>query len=159
MFRQLFETQESRKLIGFDVFGKFPTTSYEHDLLPRQSFVNNAGDSSITKENLIECLRLKNADGNVTLIEGDINKVLPEYCEANPQLRIALLNLDTDIYEPAVTILKHLWPRIVTGGVLLLDDYGVFPGETKAVDEYFFSNPQTIEKLPFAATPSFIVKR
>jgi hypothetical protein len=159
MFRELFETGESRRLIGFDVFGQFPETRHESDLGPRQRFVDSAGELSITKDGLLECLRLKNCDGNVTLVEGDITKVLPEFCATNPQLRIALLNLDTDIYEPAVTILEQLWPRIVTGGILLLDDYGVFPGETKAVDDYFQHDPQTIEKLPFAATPSFIVKR
>ena len=71
------------------------------------------------------------------LIEGDITETIPSYVKANPELKISLLNLDTDIYEPAVTILEHLYPKITKGGILMLDDYGTHPGETKAVDEYF----------------------
>jgi len=32
--------------------------------------------------------------------------------------------------------MTHLYPRIVRGGVLLLDDYGYWKGSRKAVDEY-----------------------
>ena len=85
-------------------------------------------------------------------------KTVPEYLNKNPHLKISLLNLDTDLYEPAVIILKYLWPRIVKGGVLILDDYGVFPGETKAVDEYFKGKNIKIMKFPFAMTPCYIVK-
>jgi hypothetical protein len=71
---------------------------------------------------------------------------------------ISLLNLDTDIYEPAVVILEHLWPRIVPGGILVLDDYAVFPGETKAVNDFFAGKNVAICKFPFASTPCYIVK-
>jgi hypothetical protein len=30
----------------------------------------------------------------------------------------------------------HLFPRLVSGGVLLLDDYGHWEGQRTAVDEY-----------------------
>ena len=69
------------------------------------------------------------------------------------------LNLDTDIYEPAVTILDTLYPRIVKGGILILDDYKVFPGETKAVNEYFKGKKIKIEKFPFSSTPHYIIKK
>ena len=40
---------------------------------------------------------------------------------------------------------------------MLLDNYNVFPGETKAVDEYF--GPKIdIRTLDLCKTPSFIVK-
>lgn len=44
-------------------------------------------------------------------------------------------------------------------GVLLLDDYGVFPGETRAVDEYFSGQDVQIQKFPYAMIPCFIVKQ
>ncbi len=31
MFRHLFESEETRSLIGFDIFGKFPETDFEAD--------------------------------------------------------------------------------------------------------------------------------
>jgi O-methyltransferase len=51
--------------------------------------------------------------------------------------RIALLRLDTDWYESTLHELVHLYPRLVPGGVLVLDDYGHWPGARQAVDEYF----------------------
>ena len=73
-------------------------------------------------------------------------------------MKISLLNLDVDIYAPSVTILKSLWPRIVKGGVIILDDYGKFTGETNAVDEFFKGKNVSIKKFPFAQFPSYIVK-
>lgn len=92
------------------------------------------------------------------LIKGDITLTVPDYLKSHPELKISLLNLDTDIYEPAVTILENLYPRLVNGGILIIDDYGVFPGETKAVDEYFQNKNVIIRKFSFAKTPSYIIK-
>jgi hypothetical protein len=42
------------------------------------------------------------------------------------------LNLDADVYEPSVAVLEYLYPKIkTTGGVLILDDYGVSPVKQK----------------------------
>ena len=54
---------------------------------------------------------------------------------------IALLRLDTDWYESTVHELVHLFPRLVPGGVLIIDDYGYWQGCRKAVDEYFRDSP------------------
>ncbi|MCA9161780.1 MAG: class I SAM-dependent methyltransferase [Planctomycetales bacterium] len=70
-------------------------------------------------------------------IAGDVLKTLPT--EAPQQ--IALLRLDTDFYESTKHSLACLYPRLVTGGVLLLDDYGWWRGARRAVDEYFDEHP------------------
>ena len=54
---------------------------------------------------------------------------------------IALLRLDTDWYESTLHELVHLFPRLVPGGVLIVDDYGYWQGCRKAVDEYFRDAP------------------
>jgi len=51
--------------------------------------------------------------------------------------KISLLRLDTDWYESTKIELEILWPRLVPGGVLILDDYDYWKGSKKAVDEYF----------------------
>jgi hypothetical protein len=53
--------------------------------------------------------------------------------------KIALLRLDTDFYSSTKHEMEQLFPRIVEGGVLLIDDYGHFQGARKAVDEYISS--------------------
>jgi hypothetical protein len=158
-FRDLMGNSFSKKIIGFDIFGKFPETKFIDDINPRKKFIANAGEESISQEQLFQVLKHKNIDQNIELIAGDIVKTVPDYLNKNPELKISLLNLDTDIYEPAVVILENLFPRIVTGGILILDDYGVFPGETKAVDKYFADRSVEIKKFPFCMTPCYIVKQ
>ena len=51
--------------------------------------------------------------------------------------KISLLRLDTDLYESTKVELNILYPLLVENGVLIIDDYGDFPGCRKAVDEYF----------------------
>lgn len=158
MFREIFNNPYSKKIIGFDTFGKFPETSFKDDIKARTQFIDSAGSDSISKEQLLQILNNKEINKNVDLIEGDIVETVPAYVKANPELKISLLNLDTDIYEPAVTILEHLYPKITKGGILMLDDYGTHPGETKAVDEFFHNKNIEIKKFSFAMTPSYIVK-
>jgi len=157
-FRELLGSTYSKRIVGFDTFGTFPETLYGSDVAVRERFVQAAGDESIGAGQLERVLEHQGTNRNVELIPGDITETVPDYVEAHPELRISLLNLDTDIYEPARVILEHLYPRIVPGGLLVLDDYGTFPGETDAVDEYFEGAGMKIEKLPLAMTPCFIRK-
>jgi hypothetical protein len=158
MMRELFGNSSSKKIIGFDAFGKFPNTKFHSDQKHRKNFIESSGEEGISKIQMIQVLKNKKTSNNVELIKGDITKTVPKYLKIHPELKISLLNLDTDIYEPAVTILENLYPRLVKGGVLILDDYGTFPGETKAVDDYFDGKNVEIKKFPFATTPSFIIK-
>lgn len=50
---------------------------------------------------------------------------------------IALLRLDTDWYKSTKRELEVLFPRLVHGGVIIIDDYGHWKGAREAVDEYF----------------------
>lgn len=65
-------------------------------------------------------------------IKGKVENTLPDHAPA----KIALLRLDTDWYESTKHELVHLYPRLTTGGVLIVDDYGHYMGSKKAVDEY-----------------------
>jgi hypothetical protein len=145
-------------LIGFDTFAEFPTTEFAPDVAKRKAFIDEAGSQSIAKDELHAVLERKGLGDRVDLVAGDITRTLPAYVDAHPDLRVALLNLDTDIYEPAKVILEQLWPRMSPGGIVLLDDYGVFEGETKAVDEYFAGREIEIEALPYRATPRLLTK-
>lgn len=55
---------------------------------------------------------------------------------------ISVLRLDTDWYESTRKELEVLYPRLVKGGVLIIDDYGYWGGAKKAVDEYFRAVPR-----------------
>lgn len=150
--------KKKRKIIGFDIFGKFPNTGFAADKAQRDNFIEEAGESSISKKQLLSVIKRKGLKIPIELVAGDVLKTVPEYIKSHPNLKIALLNLDTDIYEPAVTILKYLYPHIVKGGILISDDYKVFPGETKAVNEYFRGKAVKIRNFFKLKTPHFIIK-
>jgi O-methyltransferase len=50
--------------------------------------------------------------------------------------KIAILRLDTDFYSSTKHELEHLYPRLMPGGILIIDDYGAIPGARLAADEY-----------------------
>jgi len=157
-FRELLDNPFSKKIIGFDIFGKFPNTKYKQDKAMRKRFISEAGNTSISVTQMKKIFKHKGLNRNFELVKGDITKTVPKYLKSHPELRISILNLDTDIYEPAVTILEYLYPRISKGGIIILDDYGTFPGETKAIEDYFKGKKIQIRKFPFCMTPSYIKK-
>ena len=66
-------------------------------------------------------------------IKGKVEDTVPGQSPA----QIALLRLDTDWYESTAHELKHLHPRLMEDGILIIDDYGHWLGARQAVDEYF----------------------
>lgn len=65
-------------------------------------------------------------------VPGPVEKTVPGQA---PE-QIALLRLDTDWYTSTKHELDHLYPRLVSGGVLIIDDYGYWKGSRKATDEF-----------------------
>jgi O-methyltransferase len=55
---------------------------------------------------------------------------------------VALAHLDCDWYESVRGCLERVGPRLSDGGYLVIDDYTVYSGCARAVDEYLASNPQ-----------------
>ena len=156
-FREILENNNSRKIYGFDVFGKFPKPKNQGDKSFLKRWEKNAGDGIDVKE-LNEILFDKKFS-NFELVKGDVKKTIPNFIKQHPGLKISLLHLDMDIYEPTKFTLKKLFPYVVKGGIILLDDYsGVF-GATKATDEFLKLNKDLkIKKLNFYRKPSYIVK-
>lgn len=66
------------------------------------------------------------------LIPGDVEKSIP----AQAPEQIAYLRLDTDWYASTKHELDHLFPRVVSRGVVAVDDYGHWQGAREATDEY-----------------------
>jgi O-methyltransferase len=81
----------------------------------------------------------------VEVVAGDVLETLP----GRVPDEIALLRLDTDWYESTRHELEHLEPRLVPGGVLIIDDYGHWDGCRRAVDEYFANRPVLWSRLDY----------
>ena len=73
---------------------------------------------------------------NFRLIAGDVATTLRKIVPA----QLSILRLDTDWYESTKLELEYLFPRLSSGGILMIDDYGIWRGARDAVDEYFRDN-------------------
>ncbi len=126
--------------------GYFGGASVEDDLLLAQEAMNQ--DRHLRHKNRIE------------LIKGDVGVTIPEFvAEKGDGLRIALLNLDLDLYEPTRVALENFVPHMARGGLIVVDEYAVdtFGGETRAVDEYFqrhLGKRPRVVKFPWHSNPT-----
>ncbi|MDP6279992.1 MAG: TylF/MycF/NovP-related O-methyltransferase, partial [Nitrospinota bacterium] len=73
---------------------------------------------------------------HVHFVKGKVENTIP----GTAPEQIALLRLDTDWYESTRYEMAHLFPRLSTGGVLIVDDYGEWRGSRQAIDEYINDN-------------------
>ena len=73
-------------------------------------------------------------------VEGMVEDTIPGRMPA----AISILHLDTDWHESTKHELTHLYPRLVRGGVVLIDDYGAWDGARIATEEYFAETGQPI---------------
>jgi len=71
----------------------------------------------------------------VRFVIGDVCQTL--YQPGNVPDQIALLRLDTDWFESTKAELEVLWPRLVKGGTIIIDDFGHWMGARQAVQDYF----------------------
>lgn len=81
-------------------------------------------------------------DDDVIFVEGMVERTLRE--ELLPET-IGYLRLDTDFYSSTKVALEVLYPRLESGGALVIDDYGWWTGAKQATDEYFGDPPPMVE--------------
>ena len=151
-----------KKLIGFDTFRGLTSLSKEDGKkdLNRDKFKGGFNAKNFEKI-FFNLLEVHQSDSmlprfqRMQLIKGDVNKTLPKYIKKNPGLRISLLNLDLDLYKPTLSALKFLYPKVVNGGIVILDEYAMetFPGESKAFEDFFKRNNIQLKKFNFTPTP------
>lgn len=71
---------------------------------------------------------------------------------------IAVLRLDTDWYRSTDHELETLYPRLVPGGVLIIDDYGHWQGARQAVDDYFARRGEPVQLHRIDYTGRIVIK-
>jgi len=157
-YRRILENDFSRKIVGFDMFGNFPhstsNTPSDIDFIER---FENAGGSGIKHSELIGILKNKKIE-NIELIEGNIFETLHLYLNKFPQTRISFLHLDLDVFAPTEYALKLLYDRVVSGGVIVFDDYNSVEGETLAVDDFIKRHKLDLVKNSYYSVPSYVIK-
>lgn len=157
-FRNLLENDFSRRIVGFDAFGKFPRQKLA--LNSDISFINEfeeAGGDGLSVQEVKEIFARKGFE-NVALNEGNVFETLPKFIEENPATRIAYLHLDMDVKEPTEYALDLLYERVVSNGLIVFDDYNAVAGETDAVDAFVAKHKLRLEKTSHYYVPAFVRK-
>jgi hypothetical protein len=107
-----------------------------------------------SQEEVFRTIRSTGYDmGRVVMVKGRVEHTIPGQVPD----QIAVLRLDTDWHHSTRHELEHLYPRLVAGGVLIVDDYGHFQGARRAVDEYFAETPVFLSRLDY--TGRLAIKR
>lgn len=157
-----------RRVIGFDSFeGLQHFEDEDGPFYPSRSKIVGGWSARDFEPVFEEILNLTTEDQfvpsspRIEMVKGDILSTVPKYVESNPGLRISLLHLDVDVFAPNLVALEHLYPRVVAGGVVILDEYAMMEwgGESSAVEAFFQGDVPVFRKFPWTSTPGgFFVK-
>ena len=119
-YRAILENNYSRKVYGFDSFGKFPSAENPDDKEFIKRWENSAGDS-ISKDELNKILLEKKFE-NFELVKGDVFKTIPSFIKNKGNDKIALLHLDLDVYKATKYVINKLFDKMSSNGIILIDD-------------------------------------
>ncbi len=70
---------------------------------------------------------------DVSIVKGWFSDTLPEF---TPSSMIAVLRLDADWFDSTLTCLESLYPLMSPHGVIIVDDYYMWDGCSRAVHQY-----------------------
>ena len=159
-FLKIYQPNGTARVVSFDTFDAlFPRVREDE----RKSADDHGSLFEETAHQQIgEAVERLGLASRVEIVKGDITDTFPAYLAAHPGFRINLLHCDLDVYPATKALLEAAWPRVVTNGVVVFDQYAVRNwGESDAVDEFFatLDQPPKLRIVPGAPTPTaFCVK-
>lgn len=154
MFKTLMHNQRTKKMVAFE---KFPS---EKKVVADDTYSTqyNVANAAISLSHIQQLLIKKGIDENVDFIPGDVHDSIPNYLIENPELKISFLNIDLDNYESTLTALDYFYPRLVEGGILVIDNYFKNQEEKDAIETYFSSSKVVINNFSINNGPHYIIR-
>jgi hypothetical protein len=149
---QLFEPESMTQVHGFDWFRGARAEGKDAEIV-----FPGAYQSSL--EWVRKLVEVQSLDNIVRLHDIDLSTELPAFFERHPHLQFKLVFLDCGYYDVMKECIREFWPRMTTGGVLVLDNlnHETAPGETHALREMLPDH--SIRTFGFAFQPTgYIVK-
>ena len=127
--------KELRTIWLFDSFEGLPPPGEKDGNLEKQNYFPgwNKGNVRLVRE-VFE--KIGYPSGKLKIVPGWFDETLIR----EPIKDIVILHIDADWYESVKTVLEMLYNRVVPGGFVVLDDYGLWPGCGRAVSDYFSEN-------------------
>jgi hypothetical protein len=137
------------RIHGFDSFAGFPEPSRE-DAQPGGELHPDVRPGALADSALAtlrERIGLLRWQDRIRLVPGFFEDTLGTIATE----RFSLVHLDCDLYSSYRTCLEFVYPRMLAGSVIVLDDYrlpaNVYPGADRAVDEFFADKPEKPERF------------
>lgn len=142
----------NRRIIGFDTFEGFRhITTQDPGDVGEDTFASNQRTLLEQAIELYDASRPLGHMPRVELVRGDATATIPEYAQRHPELTVALLYLDFDLYLPTRVALEHLAPLVTRGGIIAFDEFNYerFAGETQAFKELFDVRTTRLRRLSY----------
>lgn len=121
----------NRSIIGFDTFQGFASIDKENDPTDINETMFSDTDDSILQEMIDtnDLVRPVNRIPRCEIIKGDILETVPAFVKTRPDLVVAMLILDTDLYASTKVALETFLPYMPKGAIVVLDEvaYRNFP--------------------------------
>lgn len=120
----------NRRVFAADTFSGMPST----DMMDEETaFLRDIPAFSVSLDEVKSAFhRYGLLDEQVVFLEGTFRETLP----AAQFTRLAVLRLDGDTYESAWDALHVLYDKVSPGGSVIVDDYFLFKGNRRAIDEF-----------------------
>ena len=98
--------------------------------------------------------QLPNKNDNVFFIKGYFENTIPIFIKENKEKQILFMHIDCDLYTSTKTILENVSNNIVSGTIIVFDEYFNYPNweynEYKAFQEFCYKYNISYEYIGFA---------
>ncbi len=147
-----------REFFLFDSFEGLPPAQpidgeraiiWQQDVTSPKYFDNCSASSDFARE-----IMEKSGAKNYHIVPGWFEETVPEFSVPEP---IALLRLDGDWYDSTMICLDYLFDQVAKGGIIIIDDYFVWDGCSRAVHD-FLSKRSSIERIQAVENVCYIKK-
>lgn len=154
-----------RKIIGFDTFEGFPSSSisnleknigWEENALSTVENVDQMINKSLElHQNFSAMPHMKKYE----LVKGDVVQTLPDWFESNPCETVALCVFDMDLGIPTRKALEEILKHTQKGSILVFDEYShpLFPEEGRVAREFLEANKFKFKKSIFLPYTAYVV--
>jgi O-methyltransferase len=142
-----FEKMQHKRFYLLDTFSGFPTSSLT-DEERRRRRPADFGDT-------LEAVRTTFRDfPNVVIVPGTV----PETLAGVKAEKVCYLSLDMNAAVPEIAAAEHFWPRLSSGAVIVLDDYGWPFHEVQKREFDDFAARRGVKVLPMPTGQGLIFK-
>ncbi|MGV8918329.1 MAG: TylF/MycF/NovP-related O-methyltransferase [Pseudomonas sp.] len=149
----------NRSIIGFDTFSGFTSIDAEQDPTDINENMFSDTDESLIQDMIDanDLVRPVNRIPRCEIVKGDILETVPAFVKTRPDLVVAMLILDTDLYSSTKVALETFLPYMPKGAIVVLDEvaYRNFPGETAALRDVLDLNKVELKRLPFDSSVGY----